>query len=411
MAKRIARSEFYYEEARQRWRKRVKDPRSGKWINVYGRTKAECRERAGRRQAELDAESSGQSGLLMYQYARDWYRVNSAGVAERTKQGYANNINNHICPVIGGMPLADVTSDDVARVISVAAEKGLAKESQKKIISLLKKIFDAAEESGKIERSPCRRLKPKGRAPAKKKALTRAQQQTVVNELAGEPIQIFVLLALFCGLRREEALGLMWQDVHLDDPTPWLEVCRTCTWPHNQPVIEAYTKSAAGHRRLPIPDTLSAALRAEERTCDYVCHTSRGVPYSESAFRRAWAAVTDRCERTETYKVRTDGGAWMAEEISLKIGDKIPYKKDRVIAFDFNFTPHQLRHTYVTELIYAGVPLKTVQYLAGHAAPNITIAIYTDLIEHAPAETFKNVNESFKHFRDPNPGPKNQQKA
>ena len=30
---------------------------------------------------------------------------------------------------------------------------------------------------------------------------------------------------------------------------------------------------------------------------------------------------------------------------------------------DFDVTPHQLRHTYITNLLYAGVDPKTVQYV------------------------------------------------
>lgn len=377
----------------------MKNPATGKWsISVYGATKAECRRKAEERAAELVSDTQGESNkCLVYQYAHTWYALNSPGVAERTRQGYKNNINNHIIPVIGAMPLADVTADDAARVIAIAANNGLAKESQKKLISIMQRIFDAAEDSGEIAKNPCRKLKPKGRASIKKKALTREQQRVVVQALGGEKIYIFVMLALFCGLRREEALGLMWQDVHLEDAAPWLEVCRTCTWVHNQPVVAPYTKSAAGHRRLPIPDALAAALRAEVRTCEFVCHTSKNVPYSESAFRRAWEAVTDRCEHTVTYKCRTSSGAWEVSTVKLKVGDDVPYKH-RTVAFDFTFTPHQLRHTYITELIYANVPLKTVQYLAGHASPDITIAIYTDLMMHAPADTLAGVNESFKHF-------------
>ncbi len=33
---------------------------------------------------------------------------------------------------------------------------------------------------------------------------------------------------------------------------------------------------------------------------------------------------------------------------------------------DFTVTLHQLRHTYITNLIYSGIDPKTVQYLAGH---------------------------------------------
>lgn len=393
--------EFYYSEKRGAYRKRLKDPITGKWsIEVWGKTKAECRENAEIRARELaGAKQSQGTECRVFQYAKTWYNLNSAGVAERTRQGYRNVINNHLCPVIGDMVLTKVTADDAKRVLTVAAANGLGKESQKKIISLMKKLFESAEEAGRIAKNPCRKLKPSGRAPVKKKALTREQQKTVVSALAGERIELFVLLALFCGLRREEALGLKWRDVHLSDAAPWLEVCRTCTWVHNQPVVEAYTKSAAGHRRLPIPDSLAAKLKAEPRTCEYVCHTAKGVPYSESAFRRAWSAVTDRVERTVTYKHRQANGVWIAEETELKIGDAVPYK-NRVVAFDFSFTPHNLRHTYITELIYANVPLKTVQYLAGHASPDITLAIYTDLMLHRPADTITGVNESFKHFSD-----------
>ena len=43
---------------------------------------------------------------------------------------------------------------------------------------------------------------------------------------------------------------------------------------------------------------------------------------------------------------------------------------------DFVVTPHQLRHTYITNLIAAGVDPKTVQYLAGHEKSKITMDIY-----------------------------------
>ena len=43
------------------------------------------------------------------------------------------------------------------------------------------------------------------------------------------------------------------------------------------------------------------------------------------------------------------------------------------------FTPHYLRHNYATELIYANIPLKTVQYLMGHKNIQMTMNIYADV--------------------------------
>jgi len=47
-----------------------------------------------------------------------------------------------------------------------------------------------------------------------------------------------------------------------------------------------------------------------------------------------------------------------------------------VYSLDFQVTPHQLRHTYITNLIYASVDPKIVQYLAGHENSKITMDIY-----------------------------------
>lgn len=49
-------------------------------------------------------------------------------------------------------------------------------------------------------------------------------------------------------------------------------------------------------------------------------------------------------------------------------------------------TPHQLRHTYITNLIYASVDPKTVQYLAGHESSKITMDIYAKVKYNKPDE-------------------------
>ena len=50
---------------------------------------------------------------------------------------------------------------------------------------------------------------------------------------------------------------------------------------------------------------------------------------------------------------------------------------------DFDVTPHQLRHTYITNLLYAGVDPKTVQYLAGHENSKTTFIVNVKQSERA----------------------------
>ena len=384
--------EFYYSKSRDAYRKRLRNPVTGKWdIDVWGKTKAITREKAELRQAQLDA--MGMDGQLhVWQYAARWYALNTVNLSEKGRANHRNAINNHICPVIGQMRLSEVKPDDIKAVMAAAGS--LSKATQQKIVTTLKMMFAAAEDSDLILKSPCRNIKAGGRKTVEKKPLTKEQQRTVLEALKGERIYPFILLALLCGLRREEALALQWDCVHLDDAAPYIEVRRAMRWISNQPAVSEELKSDAAERKVPLPDLLRDELRAMPREGVYVCHTADGKPYTEVAFRRAWEAVTGREVRPVTYTNPRTGSPVC---VRLQLGDKVPYH-DYCAAFDFHFSPHQLRHTYITELILGGTPLKRVQYLAGHSSVKLTLDIYTHLLDNSPADALQNVNDSFRHL-------------
>ena len=62
---------------------------------------------------------------------------------------------------------------------------------------------------------------------------------------------------------------------------------------------------------------------------------------------------------------------------------------------EFDITPYILRHTYITNLLLAGVDIKTVQYLAGHECAKITLDIYAHLTYNRPEEILEKVNAAF----------------
>lgn len=68
---------------------------------------------------------------------------------------------------------------------------------------------------------------------------------------------------------------------------------------------------------------------------------------------------------------------------------------------DFVVTPHQLRHTYITNLIAAGVDPKTVQYLAGHEKSKITMDIYAKVKYNKPEELAKALTGAFEQWTTP----------
>lgn len=69
-------------------------------------------------------------------------------------------------------------------------------------------------------------------------------------------------------------------------------------------------------------------------------------------------------------------------------------KRQDVDTMDFQVTPHQLRHTYITNLIYASVDPKTVQYLAGHENSKVTMDIYAKVKYNKPAQLHGVINRA-----------------
>ena len=65
---------------------------------------------------------------------------------------------------------------------------------------------------------------------------------------------------------------------------------------------------------------------------------------------------------------------------------------------DFSVTPHQLRHTYITNLIHASVDPKTVQYLAGHENSRITMDIYAKVKYNRPEDLVKSMGNAFNKW-------------
>ena len=77
------------------------------------------------------------------------------------------------------------------------------------------------------------------------------------------------------------------------------------------------------------------------------------------------------------------------------LGQKAAHNGNVVYSLDFEVTPHQLRHTYITNLIYKGVDPKTVQYLAGHENSKTTMDIYAKVKYNKPEELSSVLNAAF----------------
>lgn len=366
------------------YRRRIKGP-DGKYHAIYGKTMAERDRKVEEQQAIWASEAQAGEKLYAVDYLKGWYARRSPGMKKDARENARRHINDVISPVIGAKLLSDVTSDDLREIM--AGKAGMSRSYQKKLVGTIKQIFGDAAEAGKISRDPSIKLKAGGEEPEQKEALTEEEQQILLEAVRGLPVELFVQVGLYTGMRREEILGLKWDSVELRGAAPRVTVRRALRWPDNHmPEISRELKTPAAARVIPIPPQLVAALTAarageqgspaqiSRRT---VIHGEDGEPLTYSAFRSLWRAVT----------VRSVGDG-------RELGGKI--RNHRItVTIPREITPHLLRHTYITRLILGGVDLKRVQYLAGHDDPEITLKIYTSLMQHRPEDLIASVEAVF----------------
>lgn len=226
--------------------------------------------------------------------------------------------------------------------------------------------------------------------------MTDEQAAKLLDAVKGLPPYVFVMLGLYAGLRREEILALKWDCVFLDSDTPYLSVRRAWHTEHNRPVILTELKTKAAKRDIPLPVPLAKCLEEAKvkSTSEYVVANRDGGPLSYTQFVRVWKYITTRSTRERTY-VRYVNGQKIVHTITPVLGESAPNNSRVVYSLDFQVTPHQLRHTYITNLIYASVDPKTVQYLAGHENSKMTMDIYAKVKYNRPQQLSAVVNAAF----------------
>lgn len=383
--------EFSYDPKTELFRKKIKN-QDGRWIPIYGKSKSELRQKIKAREEEISALKLQIESPLSFEYVQKWYALWSPGKGSANIESIRNAINNHILPLIGGIRMCDVTEDDLQRVMNNIADK--SKGLNIKVLRTIKMIFHAARKDGTILQDPSEDLSPGGKRAKEKDALTELQQKALIAAVQNCSIYPFVMIALYAGLRREEVLALQWDCVFLDDDTPHLSVRRALRWEHNKPIVSDELKSQASKRDIPIPSELLNCLRGEKEKSggEYVIGGS--APITQNIFRRNWDAIAKRSTSKEIITDK-DGKEIVIEK---KLGDKIR-NHNIYITLDFPVTPHQLRHTYITRLILAGVNIKVVQYLAGHASVDLTLNIYTHLMANRPQDTASAVLSAFGEIK------------
>lgn len=331
---------------------------------VYAKTQEELDEKVFHLKLQVKAGVDLKDRTTLGELIKLWFETEVVpGVKENTAAIIRSNINTHLLPLCSGYVAKDVTPSQVKLWLNETGK--LNRCAAKSCFRALKGAFQIAEENGLLLRSPVlSRYKSGGRPGEKRKALTPVEEQQLLSVLAGTPAHLFVWFALATGARRGEILGLMWDkvdleraEVHLERNLVFLDRSRT--------ELRDYMKTEAGTRTVPLPPDLCAALKEEKRRAKSVFLFTRrdGRLYNADSFGSFWDIVYRRFGPDARQTSRIKG-----------------------IVTETKATPHVLRHTYATRCFEAGMDIKEVQHLMGHANSSITLDIYTHYCQDSRQE-------------------------
>ena len=290
----------------------------------------------------------------------DWY-IGQFDGKPTTKAGYISAAKA-INLVLGKRKAADLTLSDIDSFLALQS-KFRSPKTVKNQLSLINTAYKAAIRRGILASNPCLYAS----APRQKKpeivTLSDLDFDRFIAalETADPYFRVMCELALFCGLRRSEILGLKKEDV---SDTVTIDKVRHRV--NGKDVIET-PKTASSFRTLAVPGFIQSHIKdLPPRVIDsgYLMQDDFGEPASQ------W---------------------WVRNNLDNLIADNgLPH-----------VTMHGLRHTYASMLITKGVPIAEVSMQLGHSSIDITLRTYTHLFSEASTAS-KRISELVEGIVAPN---------
>jgi integrase len=290
--------------------------------------------------AEAAGETAAAASPTLAWWVARWLDTVALRVRPATIRSYRQTMRVHVLPELGSWPLAELRPSDVNRWTADMAARGLRPSTIATARRILAACLADAERDGRVARNVARLANaPRVEGTTRRRALTRAEARELLA-LAREDAEagLLVTLALGTGARVGELLALDWSDVDLTAATITIRGSRSRSG-------VGPTKSARGRRVVTLPPFALEALEAETRRSGPVIASATGRPLIPERANERWRVLRARAGLD-----------------------------------DLRF--HDLRGTFATLSLAAGIPPKGLADVLGHD-PSVLLRTYAGPIEGA----------------------------
>jgi integrase len=342
-----------WDKARQRWvaSLTVGYTPDGKRIvkRGRGRTKTE----AQRKLREIirdyeDGQTVSGKGFTVADAVLDWLKYGLVGRDDDTIAKCKILAHKHVIPAVGKRQLLELSAEEVDRWLEVKAQS-LSTDTLGILRSILKRAVTHAQKRDKVKRNVVLLCEiPQGQEGRPSKSLTFDQAAALLAAAEGTPLHAYIVVSLLTGARTEELRALTWPHVRLDADPPFIEVWHSVR-------AKGETKTTKSRRSVELPQRCVDALRLHwQLQCTIRSDMSATWQDTGLVFCTYFGTALDAANVRRSFRrvvkaAGLDPAAW---------------------------TPRELRHSFVSLLSDAGVPVEKIAQLVGHGSTTTTERVY-----------------------------------
>ena len=327
----------------------------------------------------------------------DRWRHLKRGLKDNTFQNYVYMYNQYVMPRFGYKRLSALVKSDLKHFYNALVdERGLSIATVDVVHNVVHQVLDMAVEDAYIRRNPADNVLKELRKElalrrSKRRALTTAEQDLFLTYLRRSEqyrhwYPVFAVL-IGTGLRVGEAVGLRWCDVDFDANV--IDVNHTLVY-YRHAVNGCYCnihtpKTRNGIRRVPMLGIVKETLHLEkQRQADSGITCTKSIDgYTDFIFVNRFG--DPQHQGTLNKALRRIIRDYNEQELARRTEPKV---------FLPHFSCHILRHTFATRMCEAGMNIKVMQEVLGHADVSTTLNIYAD----ATAEFQQAAFSDFEQF-------------
>ena len=340
--------------------------------NVLAKTKSECLEKLKKLQEQYAPPKSDKvkPDMPFGEWMDFWYQNYSRPkLRPTTRAGYEGRIYQHIIPELGGIPLNQLTQNDLQQFYARLKKsgrllhteyygKGLSDRMVRACHMNCRSALERAVQEGLIRVNPAVGCKLPPKKAREMQVLTREEIQRFLIQAKAEGYFELFLLELTTGLRRGELLALQWEDLNLE--TGELKITKQVYRTKEDGLLISQPKTKSSIRTISLPPPLLNILKE----------------YREGVNSR-WMFPSP---------VKEDSPLDPAH-IRTRLHLILEHAQCKQIRF------HDLRHTFATMALGSGMDVKTLSAMLGHVSAATTLDIYTHITDPMRSEAAAKIDQ------------------